>query len=70
MHPDLTLPDGLHPNAAGVKVIVAGILPKVRELIAPHLLLIRPATFPREAPCDAIVSVVPISPSPPSVSAP
>jgi acyl-CoA thioesterase-1 len=34
MHPDLTLPDGLHPNAAGVKVIVAGILPKVRELIA------------------------------------
>ena len=26
--------DGLHPNAAGVDVIVAGILPKVEELIA------------------------------------
>ena len=34
MHPDLTLPDGLHPNAAGVTVIVAAILPKVRELLA------------------------------------
>jgi acyl-CoA thioesterase I len=27
-------PDGLHPNAAGVEVIVAGILPKVERLIA------------------------------------
>ena len=26
--------DGLHPNAAGVEVVVAGILPKVEELIA------------------------------------
>jgi len=31
---DLTQPDGLHPNAAGVTVIVARILPKVQELIA------------------------------------
>lgn len=30
----LALRDGLHPNAAGVDVIVAGILPKVEELIA------------------------------------
>jgi acyl-CoA thioesterase-1 len=28
------LRDGLHPNAAGVDVIVAGIMPKVEELIA------------------------------------
>jgi len=34
LHPELTLPDGLHPNAAGVRVIVAGILPSVRELLA------------------------------------
>ena len=33
-HLDLTQPDGLHPNAAGVDVIVGGILPKVLELIA------------------------------------
>jgi acyl-CoA thioesterase-1 len=30
----LTLSDGLHPNAAGVGVIVRGILPKAEELIA------------------------------------
>ena len=30
----LTQPDGLHPNAAGVNVIVARILPKMEELIA------------------------------------
>jgi acyl-CoA thioesterase I len=30
----LTQPDGLHPNAAGVDVIVQRILPKVLELIA------------------------------------
>ena len=30
----LALRDGLHPNAAGVDVIVAGIMPKVEELIA------------------------------------
>ena len=30
----LTQPDGMHPNAAGVGVIVARILPKVEELIA------------------------------------
>ena len=28
------LRDGIHPNAAGVDVIVAGIVPKVKELIA------------------------------------
>lgn len=31
---DLNLPDGLHPNAEGVAVIVERILPKVEELIA------------------------------------
>jgi acyl-CoA thioesterase-1 len=31
--PKLNLPDGMHPNAAGVDVIVAGILPKVLELV-------------------------------------
>jgi acyl-CoA thioesterase-1 len=30
----LNLRDGLHPSAAGVEVIVAGILPKVEELVA------------------------------------
>ena len=30
----LTQPDGLHPNAAGVAVIVDRILPKVQELVA------------------------------------
>jgi acyl-CoA thioesterase-1 len=30
----LTQPDGVHPNAAGVAVIVRRILPKVQELIA------------------------------------
>lgn len=30
----LALRDGLHPNGAGVDVIVAGIMPKVEELIA------------------------------------
>ena len=32
--PKLNQPDGLHPNAAGVDVIVARILPKVEELIS------------------------------------
>ena len=32
--PGLNLRDGLHPSAAGVDVIVAGILPKVEELLA------------------------------------
>lgn len=32
--PKLTQPDGLHPNAAGVRRIVARILPKVEQLIA------------------------------------
>jgi acyl-CoA thioesterase-1 len=31
---ELLLSDGLHPNAAGEKVIVTAILPKVEELIA------------------------------------
>jgi len=30
----LTQPDGLHPNAKGVEIIVARILPKVEELIS------------------------------------
>ncbi|HLH97696.1 MAG TPA: arylesterase [Xanthobacteraceae bacterium] len=33
-HPDLIQRDGLHPTAAGVDVIVAGILPKAEELVA------------------------------------
>ena len=33
MKPELSLPDGLHPNANGVSVIVERILPKVVELI-------------------------------------
>lgn len=33
LKPDLSLPDGLHPNAAGVAVIVERIMPKVVELI-------------------------------------
>jgi acyl-CoA thioesterase I len=32
--PTLTQPDGLHPNAAGVRRIVARILPEVQRLIA------------------------------------
>ena len=32
--PKLNLPDGLHPTAAGIDVIVTRILPKVEELIA------------------------------------
>ena len=34
LKPNLSLPDGLHPNAKGVEAIVAAILPKVEELIA------------------------------------
>jgi len=30
----MTLPDGLHPSAAGVAAIVSGILPKVEELVS------------------------------------
>ena len=33
-HPDLVQRDGLHPTAAGVDVIVAGILPKAEALVA------------------------------------
>ena len=32
--PGMTLPDGMHPNARGVVVMVGRILPKVEELIA------------------------------------
>ncbi|WP_237718289.1 arylesterase [Rhodovulum sp. PH10] len=32
--PSLNQADGMHPNAAGVRVIVRGILPRVEELIA------------------------------------
>ncbi|MER2606532.1 MAG: arylesterase [Siculibacillus sp.] len=34
LDPKMVLPDGLHPNAEGVKRIVAGILPEVRRLVA------------------------------------
>ncbi|HEY4042282.1 MAG TPA: arylesterase [Rhodopila sp.] len=34
MHPDLIQPDGMHPNAAGVKHEVARILPLVEQLLA------------------------------------
>jgi acyl-CoA thioesterase I len=33
-NPSLNQPDGIHPTAAGVDIIVANILPKVEELIA------------------------------------
>jgi len=33
-NPDLNLPDGLHPNAKGVDVVVERILPVVEELVA------------------------------------
>ncbi len=34
LNPELNMPDGIHPTAEGVTVIVENILPKVRELIA------------------------------------
>ena len=34
LHPDLIQPDGLHPNAAGVKREVARLLPMVEQLLA------------------------------------
>ncbi len=34
LNPDLNMPDGIHPTAEGVAVIVENILPKVRDLIA------------------------------------
>ena len=34
LDPKFSLPDGLHPNAAGVGVIAERVLPKVEELIA------------------------------------
>ncbi len=34
LDPDLNLPDGMHPNAKGVAVIVDNILPKVEDLLA------------------------------------
>ncbi len=33
LNPKLSLPDGLHPNAAGIAAIVEGILPKVEDLL-------------------------------------
>jgi acyl-CoA thioesterase-1 len=33
MNPDLNQPDGLHPNARGVAVIVEHIAPRVEELL-------------------------------------
>lgn len=35
MNPKLNQADGLHPNPAGVKVIVARMLPLVKKLVAP-----------------------------------
>jgi acyl-CoA thioesterase-1 len=35
LHPELTLADGLHPNAQGVSRIVSGILPSVEALLGP-----------------------------------
>ena len=32
--PALNQPDGMHPNAAGVEVVVARILPDIRRLLA------------------------------------
>jgi acyl-CoA thioesterase-1 len=34
LNPELMQPDGIHPNAAGIKVIVENMLPKVEELLA------------------------------------
>jgi acyl-CoA thioesterase-1 len=34
-NPDLMSPDGVHPNAAGARVLAAAILPYVRPLVAP-----------------------------------
>lgn len=34
MNPELNQPDGIHPTAEGVEVMVENILPQVRELIA------------------------------------
>jgi len=34
LKPELNMPDGIHPTAEGVQVIVENILPKVRDLIA------------------------------------
>jgi acyl-CoA thioesterase-1 len=35
-HPELNQPDGLHPTAAGIDVIVSRILPSVRTLLDRH----------------------------------
>ncbi len=35
MRRELTLPDGMHPNAQGIDVVVRGILPAVEDLIGP-----------------------------------
>lgn len=34
LDPTLNQPDGIHPNAAGVKIIVAAVLPEVERLLA------------------------------------
>jgi len=34
LNPKLNQADGLHPNPAGVKIIVARMLPDVKKLIA------------------------------------
>jgi acyl-CoA thioesterase-1 len=35
LHPEMTLADGMHPNAQGVSRIVSGILPAVEALLGP-----------------------------------
>ncbi len=37
LNPKLNQADGMHPNPAGVKVIVARILPLVKKLVAPEI---------------------------------
>jgi acyl-CoA thioesterase-1 len=32
--PDLNLPDGLHPNAEGHRVVAGTVLPHLRDLLA------------------------------------
>ena len=34
LDPSLNQPDGIHPNAAGVKIVVAAVLPEVENLLA------------------------------------
>ena len=54
--PALNQPDGLHPTAAGIDVIVDRILPKVEELVASSATrAMRPQ--PRNSPCRTLPTV-------------